>query len=241
MIVSLQINDSELSAFAEKVAEARDLYGVDSAYVIGMVNAFELLLGKADNADEAKRRIRSGVKSLDGSIANSTGKDAPRGEQEKDGPLAENSWVRGAVKWFNNDKGYGFISTDGNVDVFVHWRDISSWDRSIGQGEQVEFMVTKTAKGFQAVNVMKASQPGKDAAPSEEGGEVDASSADDGRESSSGATADGETSEVCPQDAVSSPSEESGDASDTEGEAAAYDLTDDEAAAPTSGEPSEGN
>ena len=42
------------------------------------------------------------------------------------------------------------------MDVFVHWRDISSWDRSLVQGDEVEFMVTRTAKGFQAINVMKA-------------------------------------------------------------------------------------
>ena len=77
---------------------------------------------------------------------------APRGRGEG---LEENTWIRGAVKWFNNDKGYGFISTAADTDVFVHWRDISSWDRSLTQGDEVEFMVTKTAKGFQAINVMK--------------------------------------------------------------------------------------
>lgn len=235
MIVSLQINDSELSAFAEKVAEARDLYGVDSAYLIGMVNAFEMLLGKAENADEAKRRICSGVKSRDGRSANPSGKSAPQGGQDKAGPLAENTWIRGAVKWFNNDKGYGFISTEGNVDVFVHWRDISSWERSIGQGEEVEFMVTKTAKGFQAVNVMKVGRPENDSPPSEEGTaeEVEASAADVGRASTSGATADGEPPEVSPQTEGPTPPERSGAASDADGEAAA---SDDAATATASGE-----
>ena len=79
--------------------------------------------------------------------------------------LAENTWTRGIVKWFNNDKGYGFISTDSHVDVFVHWRDISSWDRTLAQDDEVEFMVTRTAKGFQAINVMKAGQdPGEETA-----------------------------------------------------------------------------
>ncbi|MBM3278486.1 MAG: cold shock domain-containing protein [Candidatus Handelsmanbacteria bacterium] len=68
--------------------------------------------------------------------------------------------MKGKVKWFNNDKGYGFISTESSTDVFVHWRDISSWDRTLAQGDEVEFMVTKTAKGFQAINVMKAGKEG---------------------------------------------------------------------------------
>ena len=50
--------------------------------------------------------------------------------------------------------------TDADADVFVHWRDISSWDRSLAQGDEVEFMVTKTAKGFQAINVMKPGATG---------------------------------------------------------------------------------
>ena len=93
--------------------------------------------------------------------------ETDRGSAESDtlpeqGALTENSWIKGIVKWFNNDKGYGFISTDSNIDVFVHWRDISSWDRSLAQGDEVEFMITRTAKGYQAINVMKAG--------SEEGG-----------------------------------------------------------------------
>ncbi|MCC7264469.1 MAG: cold shock domain-containing protein [Candidatus Latescibacteria bacterium] len=84
--------------------------------------------------------------------------------------------MKGKVKWFNNDKGYGFISTESNTDVFVHWRDISSWDRSLAQGDEVEFMVTKTAKGFQAINVMKSGKEnaGGDAADGEEGRPLDA-------------------------------------------------------------------
>ncbi|MAN25322.1 MAG: hypothetical protein CME10_13735 [Gemmatimonadetes bacterium] len=80
------------------------------------------------------------------------GSSVPQGSAET---LSENAWIKGVVKWFNNDKGYGFISTESKVDVFVHWRDISSWDRSLEQGDEVEFMVTRSEKGFQAINVMK--------------------------------------------------------------------------------------
>ena len=60
----------------------------------------------------------------------------------------------GTVKWFNNDKGFGFISRDGDVDVFVHYRAINSDGyRSLKEGQRVEFTVTQGQKGPQAENV----------------------------------------------------------------------------------------
>lgn len=60
----------------------------------------------------------------------------------------------GTVKWFNNDKGFGFISRDGDVDVFVHYRAINSDGyRSLKEGQRVEFSVTQGQKGPQAENV----------------------------------------------------------------------------------------
>jgi cold shock protein len=61
----------------------------------------------------------------------------------------------GTVKWFNGDKGFGFISQDGGgPDVFVHYSAISgSGYRNLEQGQKVEFEVTEGQKGLQAANV----------------------------------------------------------------------------------------
>lgn len=62
---------------------------------------------------------------------------------------------RGTVKWFNNDKGFGFISCEGKEDVFVHFRAIASDGyRSLQEGQLVEFTVVKGEKGPQADNVV---------------------------------------------------------------------------------------
>jgi CspA family cold shock protein len=63
--------------------------------------------------------------------------------------------VVGTVKWFNDEKGYGFISREGERDVFVHFRSIAMEGRkSLKEGQQVKFTIGEGQKGPQAENVM---------------------------------------------------------------------------------------
>ena len=63
----------------------------------------------------------------------------------------------GTVKWFNNDKGYGFIKRETGEDVFVHHTAIQSQGyRTLNEGERVEFDVKQGPKGLQAENVRRA-------------------------------------------------------------------------------------
>ena len=61
---------------------------------------------------------------------------------------------KGTVKWFNSQKGYGFISLESGRDVFVHFREIQGEGyKSLEEGQQVECEVTKGPKGDQATRV----------------------------------------------------------------------------------------
>lgn len=63
----------------------------------------------------------------------------------------------GTVKWFNSEKGFGFIEVEGESDVFVHFTAIqgNSERKNLEEGEKVQFEVEKGPKGLQAANVVK--------------------------------------------------------------------------------------
>jgi CspA family cold shock protein len=62
--------------------------------------------------------------------------------------------MTGRVKWFSNEKGYGFIEREGGEDVFVHFSAIvGEGYRSLAEGQEVEFDVVEGPKGRQAANV----------------------------------------------------------------------------------------
>ena len=64
--------------------------------------------------------------------------------------------AKGTVKWFNNQKGYGFISDEEGNDVFVHYTGLNMEGfKTVEEGQAVEFEVVNGAKGPQATNVTK--------------------------------------------------------------------------------------
>ena len=64
--------------------------------------------------------------------------------------------MTGKVKWFNAEKGYGFITTEDGKDVFVHYSQIQSEGyKSLDEGQAVDFEINDGPKGPQATNVVK--------------------------------------------------------------------------------------
>jgi CspA family cold shock protein len=81
-----------------------------------------------------------------------TGPNDVRHGLRKEGLLV----ATGIVKWFNADKGYGFITQDGGSDVFVHFSAIQeNGYRSLSENDKVQFDVTSGPKGAQAANVRR--------------------------------------------------------------------------------------
>ena len=67
--------------------------------------------------------------------------------------------MKGKVKWFNSNKGYGFVMTDDNTEYFVHWKSIVTKHPSelkvLEPNEPVEFDLMETDKGIQAINIIR--------------------------------------------------------------------------------------
>ena len=64
--------------------------------------------------------------------------------------------MKGKVKWFNNEKGYGFIEVEGGEDVFVHFSAIQAEGfKSLEEGAEVSFEIVEGNRGPQAANVVK--------------------------------------------------------------------------------------
>ena len=71
-------------------------------------------------------------------------------------PPSGGARFQGAVKWFNESKGFGFIQEDGGEDIFVHFSAIQAEGyKSLAQGDRVEFDVVPGARGRQAANVVR--------------------------------------------------------------------------------------
>lgn len=64
---------------------------------------------------------------------------------------------QGIIKWFNQEKGYGFIAVEGEKDIFLHYQAIESEEvrKSLNEGDKVEFNLEEGPKGIQACKVSK--------------------------------------------------------------------------------------
>jgi cold shock protein len=77
--------------------------------------------------------------------------DEPPGDGGRDNTMAQ-----GTVKWFNSEKGYGFIAPESGEDVFVHYSAITdSGYRTLEDGQRVEFDLVQGRKGLEAANVRR--------------------------------------------------------------------------------------
>ena len=101
--------------------------------------------------DLGTETTRSGKARPSGTSGTSFSQSARRGEE-----LVAMARITGTVKWFNDAKGFGFISHEGGPDVFVHFSAIqASGFKSLAEGDRVEFEIVQGQKGPQAADVVK--------------------------------------------------------------------------------------
>ncbi|MEV6756782.1 cold-shock protein [Streptomyces sp. NPDC051214] len=75
-------------------------------------------------------------------------------DASKDQPVSDGAGATGTVKWFNAQKGYGFIAVDGGPDVFVHYSAIETEGSAVlEEGQRVQFSISQGQKGPQATEV----------------------------------------------------------------------------------------
>ena len=89
-------------------------------------------------------------------MQSSTGlqKRYPKGDKKLGEGTKMSETVKGTVKWFNESKGYGFLSQPEGEDIFVHYTAIqANGFRTLKEGQEVEFNVERGPKGLQASNV----------------------------------------------------------------------------------------
>jgi CspA family cold shock protein len=70
-------------------------------------------------------------------------------------PLIPNIMKTGKVKWFNTQKGYGFIVQEDGTEIFVHFKDVEGGNGTLKDNDDVEYEVEEGRKGLQAVQVKK--------------------------------------------------------------------------------------
>jgi CspA family cold shock protein len=113
------------------------------------VRSFLVAVGKAKRERESVRWPRLVESRSTGSAVARAGLEARAAVRELFG------MAQGTVKWFNPDKGYGFIAVDGGKDVFVHFSAIQADGyRSLEEGQRVEFEITQSDRGQQAERVV---------------------------------------------------------------------------------------
>jgi CspA family cold shock protein len=145
-----QAAEAEADQLRRQLAEATAAHAAALEHV--RADAQARIKAAQARADEAIRRARTDAEAL------VRARDQEAREQA-DAEAGQHRWqrtrVQGTVKWFNPDKGYGFITADGGQDIFVYFPAIQSDGyRTLEEGQRVEFEITQRDRGPQADKVI---------------------------------------------------------------------------------------